>query len=196
MYVVFDIESKKIFDEVEDRNHRELGISYMAFYRSDTDKVDGFFEQDVMKFKDILANADLVIGYNIIDFDFPVLDAYFPVDTKKMNVCDLFEIIYRKHKIYLKLDNIAEATLGAGKIAHGLDAIRFYREGKLDKLKEYCDSDVQITTDIYKFIRENKFFYYTDGLGQKQKLELDLDEMLSHGKTASAPATDEGFGLF
>lgn len=194
MYVVFDVESKKIFEEVGG-NHKDLGISYMAYYRSDTDKVEGFFEDEVIKFKDIMENAELVIGYNTLEFDYKVLEAYFPIDLNKIRSCDLFDIIYKKHKIYLKLDNIAEATLGAGKIAHGLDAIRFYREGKLDKLKEYCDSDVQITADIYKFICENKFFYYTDGLGQKVKMELDLDEILGVSQLPN-PNTDNGFGLF
>ncbi len=196
MYVVFDIESQKIFAEV-DGNHKELGVSYMAYYRSDTKRIEGFFENDVLKFKDIIDQADLIIGYNIIEFDFPVLEAYFPINLPQTKICDIFKIIYKKHKIYLKLDNIAEATLGAGKIAHGLDAIRFYREGNFAKLKEYCDSDVQITTDLYDFINENGYFYYNDGLGQKRKLELSLSNDLSTSNSApTVPIIDNSMDLF
>ncbi len=196
MYVVFDVESKKIFDEVEDRDPRKLGISYMAYYRSDTDTLDGFFDEDVPKFKEILDKADLVVGFNTIEFDFPVLDGYFPVKASDYHQCDLFQIIAKKHDVYLKLDNVTESTLGGGKIAHGLDAIRFWREGKLDKLKEYCDSDVQLTKDLYEYILKNKHFFYTDGLGNKVRLELDLEEELEKLKPKKYQEDAGGLGLF
>jgi DEAD/DEAH box helicase domain-containing protein len=194
MYLVFDVESKNIFDEVENADHAELGISYMAYYRSDTGELSGFFEKDIHKFKELMDKADLIVGYNILDFDYPVLKGYFEFDPKKYKSCDLYKLIHQQHKIHLKLDNITSATLGGGKIAHGLDAIRFYREGNLDKLKEYCDSDVQLTKDIYEFVKENGFLYYTDGIGNKIKLHVDLN-MVNRDST-NDQHSDNGFGLF
>jgi DEAD/DEAH box helicase domain-containing protein len=195
MYIVFDIESKKIFEEVENGNHAELGISYLAYYRSDEDKIEGVFENDVIKFKEFIDKADLVIGYNIIDFDFPVLKAYFDFKLEANRICDLYKIIYQQTGVYLKLDNITQATFGAGKIAHGLDAIRFYREGNLDKLKEYCDMDVKLTTDLYKFIKENGYCFYTDGLGNKVKLDVKLSDQPTIA-TPTESSNDGGLGLF
>jgi DEAD/DEAH box helicase domain-containing protein len=195
-YLVFDVESKNIFDEVSgDDVYKELGISYMSYYRSDTDKIEGFFEDDVPKFKALMDNADMIIGYNIIGFDYPVLKAYFEFDEKKYNTCDLYKIIHDQHKIHLKLDNITTATLGGGKIAHGLDAIRFYREGQLDKLKEYCDSDVELTKNAYEFIKQNGFCYYIDGIGNKVKLEVNLNPS-SKSNASQSTSADDGFGLF
>jgi DEAD/DEAH box helicase domain-containing protein len=197
MYVVFDVETKKIFEEIGDGDISQLGISYLAYYRSDTDSIEGLFEDRVPEFKKIMDSADLIIGYNIIGFDNPVLKGYFDFEDSKYNFCDLYKIIYKQHNVYIKLDNITSTTLGAGKIAHGLDAIRFYREGNLDKLKEYCDSDVQLTRDIYEFIKKNGHFFYTDGLGQKQKLELDLSGVEEQKVVAAAnDPLDGGFGLF
>jgi DEAD/DEAH box helicase domain-containing protein len=194
MYIVFDVEVKQISEETHDYDLKSLGVSYMAYYRSDTDKIEGFFDEDVPKFKALMDQADLIIGYNIIGFDFPVLEGYLPVALPDHKICDLYKIIHNQHKIHLKLDNLTTATFGAGKIAHGLDALRFYREGNLDKLKEYCDMDVKLTTDLYKFIKENGYCFYTDGLGNKVKLEVDLGQ--------STPAEDaianasEDFSLF
>lgn len=195
MYLVFDVESQNIFDEIDGGDPKELGISYMAYYRSDTQELNGFFDKDVHKFKALMDNADLIVGYNILGFDYPVLKGYFEFDEKKYRTCDIYKLIHEQHKIHLKLDNITSATLGGGKIAHGLDAIRFWREGKLDKLKEYCDSDVEITKNLYEFIKQNGFFYYTDGLGVKQKLELNLGDHKGKSNT-SEQAADDGFVLF
>lgn len=171
MYLVFDHEAKIIAD-----NFLNNGISYLGYYRSDEDKLDGFFEDELDKFKELMDLADEIIGYNILGYDFPVLRKYYDFDLSKKKITDLFKIIAEKHKVYLKLDNIATTTLNASKIAHGLDAVRFYKEGNLAKLKEYCDMDVKLTKDLYEFIKTNGYFLYTDGLGQKIKLELSLEE--------------------
>lgn len=190
-YIVFDVESKKIFEETQAGDPKEVGISYLAYYDSEKDEIVGFFEEDVPKFQAIMEKADRVIGYNIVGFDFPVLEAYFPVNLPKNKICDLYKLIHEQHKIHLKLDNLTTATFGAGKIAHGLDAIRFYREGNFDKLKEYCDMDVKLTADLYKFIEENGYCFYTDGLGEKQKLEVKLNSEQGANNTSS-----DAFGLF
>lgn len=197
MYIVYDVETKHIFEEIAGEDITKLGISYLAYYRSDTDTIEGLFDQDVPQFKKAMDQSDLIIGYNIIEFDNRVLKGYFQFDDSKYTFLDLYKVIHKTHNVYIKLDNITSTTLGAGKIAHGLDAIRFYREGNLDKLKEYCDSDVQLTRDVYQFIKDNKFFYYTDGLGNKVKLELDLDKAENELKNKNTPAqADDGFGLF
>lgn len=171
MYLVFDHEAKIIAD-----NFLDNGISYLGYYRSDEDKLDGYFEEDMLKFKELMEKADTIIGYNIYGYDLPILRKYFDFDLSKKKVIDLFKIIADKYKIYLKLDNITTTTLNSSKIAHGLDAVRFFKEGKLNKLKEYCDMDVKLTKELYEYILENGYFYYTDGIGEKKKLELRLND--------------------
>lgn len=182
MYIVFDHEAKVIAD-----NFLDNGISYLGYYRSDTDLFDGFFENDLDKFKILLDEADTIIGYNILGYDFPVLKKYYDFDLSKKKVIDIFRIIADKHKIYLKLDNLTSTTFNESKIAHGLDAVRFFREGKLDKLKEYCDMDVKLTRDLYEFIKENGYCFYTNGIGEKVKIEVSFEE---------EKKDDGAFGLF
>ena len=182
MYIVFDHEAKVIAD-----NFLDNGISYLGYYRSDTDLLDGFFENDLDKFKILMDEADTIIGYNILGYDIPVLKKYYDFDLSKKKVVDIFKVIADKHKLYLKLDNLTSTTFNESKIAHGLDAVRFYKEGKLDKLKEYCDMDVKLTRDLYEFIKENGYCFYTNGIGEKVKIEVSFEE----------EKKDEGaFGLF
>lgn len=170
MFVVFDHESKKIAD-----NFIDNGISYLGYYRSDLDFFGGFFEEDLDKFKEIVKHADTLVGFNIVGYDIPVLKRYYDLDLSGKQIIDIYKIIVDEYKIYLKLDNITSTTFGLGKIAHGLDAVRFYKEGNLNKLKEYCDMDVKLTKELYEFIQKNGFCYYTDGLGEKIKLEVRFD---------------------
>jgi DEAD/DEAH box helicase domain-containing protein len=182
MYLIFDHEAKVIA-----HNFLDNGISYLAYFRSDTNELSGLFEDELEKFLDLVDKCDELIGYNILGYDIPVFEKYFSLNLKNKTIIDIFKLIVDQHKVYLKLDNITNTTFNESKIAHGLDAVRFYKEGKLDKLKEYCDMDVKLTNDLYLFIKENGYFYYTDGLGNKNKLEIELPQIKSN---------EDGFGLF
>ncbi len=72
--------------------------------------------------------APLVVGFNVVDFDFVVLSAYVKRDWKQIQVLDLMRHVERALGYRVKLDNIADATLGEHKTAHGLQAIQWFRE--------------------------------------------------------------------
>lgn len=186
-YLVFDTEACDIAN-----NFKDNGVSYVAYYRSDTEKVEGFFEKDVEKFKKLLDEADYIVGYNTLGYDYPVLEKYFQFEWKKYNNVDIFKLILNQHGLYLKLDNIAECTLEKNKIAHGLDAVRFYKEGKLDKLKEYCDMDVLITKEVFDFVLENGYLFYHSGTGEKRKIDIRLPDFVKEESEQSS----EPQGLF
>jgi DEAD/DEAH box helicase domain-containing protein len=61
-----------------------------------------------------------------------------------------------------KLDSVASATLQVGKSADGLQAVRWWREGKINEILAYCQQDVAITRDLYLFGKENRYVQYFD----------------------------------
>ncbi|MGH7273083.1 MAG: hypothetical protein ACREIQ_01315, partial [Nitrospiria bacterium] len=67
----------------------------------------------------------------------------------------------------LRLESLAQATLGRGKAGTGLDAIRYFRQGELEKLKAYCLEDVRVTRDLYEFGKLHKKLLYYDRPGEK-----------------------------
>jgi DEAD/DEAH box helicase domain-containing protein len=62
----------------------------------------------------------------------------------------------------VKLDSIAEATLGRKKIGHGLEAIKWWRSGDKEKVMQYCLEDVKITKDIYEYALKNGHLKYME----------------------------------
>ncbi|MCX8035172.1 MAG: ribonuclease H-like domain-containing protein [Candidatus Dojkabacteria bacterium] len=196
MYLVFDTEAKDIMPDFRDN-----GVSYVGVFRSDEGVLKGYFEDQLNNFLQDLQDANEIVGYNILGYDIPVLDRYFSFDWNSKKLVDIFMILVEEHGLYLKLDNIAHATLGEGKNAHGLEAVRFYKLGQLEKLKEYCDNDVDITRRIYEFLVSNNCLYYFDGLGEKIRVDLNLNEYFkkkSNNSSKSNPDIEDagGNGLF
>ncbi len=156
--VILDVETQKTFDEVGGYFPENLGISYVGIVARDgfsgPGERQGFFEADLEKLWPILEEADVVIGFNIDNFDMPTFSKYYPGNLKKIPTLDLMVQIKKSCGHRIGLDAVAKETFGRGKIGDGLDAIKYYREGRLEELAKYCDEDVAITRDLYDFGRE------------------------------------------
>ncbi len=160
--LVIDIETKKSFGEIGSRDPAQLGVSYVGVYSYVDDNLFGFFEKELDDFWPILSRADLVIGYNIDGFDLPSLKNYYPGHLNQIKTLDLMKVIRQATGIRLGLDAVAQATLGKGKIGHGLDAIRYYHEKRWQELAKYCLEDVKITKELHDYMAKFRSVSYKD----------------------------------
>lgn len=155
--LVIDLETKKAFAEVGgEKNIRDLGISVAGVYSYAKDAFFAFEEHELSRLTDLLKETDHIIGFNIVHFDIPVLEAY--VDKAilvPIALTDIFAdaVKFLGHRV--GLDGVAKATLGRGKSGHGLEALEWFRQGKLAELKEYCLDDVRLTRDLYEYGKKN-----------------------------------------
>lgn len=156
-HVFFDVETKKTFDEVGGYFPAKLEPSFIGVCVRDGFNGPGtmmeFYEQDLAKLWPVFESADLIIGFNSIGFDMEVLRPLYPGNVDDLPHLDLMARFKEATGHRIALDSIAKETLGKGKIGHGLDAIKYYREGKLQELAKYCLMDVEITRDIYDWGR-------------------------------------------
>ncbi len=172
-YLVFDIETKNIFSEVNSNDPVALDISVVSVYDSATDKVTSYLEQDFKNMWPLFENVDVMVGYNSEHFDIPLLNKYYSGDLSKIKSIDLMVFIKNSLGRRVKLDDIAHATLGKKKIAHGLEAVKWWKEGKIDEIKKYCEEDVMITKQLYEFALANKFLKLKDFKGEIIKIPID-----------------------
>jgi len=149
--IVLDLETQKSFDEVGGRKMHLLKISVVGVYSYLDDKYTAFEEREIPELEKILKSTGLIIGFNIKKFDLPVLEPYLSISIYALPTLDIMQEIVRVTGLRVSLNSVAQATLGKGKSGSGLDAIRFYREGKMEQLKRYCLNDVQITKEIYEY---------------------------------------------
>lgn len=148
--VYFDLETQRTLNDVEGRKS-EMRMSVGVVYSTAEQAYTIYAEEDAGALIDRLRRADLVVGYNILDFDFEVLLGYSGLDLSySVRALDLLADIERAVGRRLSLESIARATLGLGKTADGLDAIRWFREGRLVDIARYCCFDVKVTRLIHE----------------------------------------------
>jgi len=163
MPIYFDIETQNTFQEVGGRYLEKLNISVAVTYDSQDRSFHRYTEADAEQLALDLSNADLVVGYNLYGFDYPVLQRY----TKKVVLAELPTVdmmleIQKRLGFRLKLDSVASATLKTGKSADGLQAVQWWREGKIEEIFTYCEQDVAVTRDVYLFGKQNRYVQYFD----------------------------------
>ncbi len=161
--IVFDIETRNIFQDVGSNDPAMLDISVVCIWDSETDQFSSYLQEDLPKLWPILEKADLLIGYNSEHFDLPLLGKYYQGDLTKIKHIDLLKEIRASIGRRVKLDQVAEGTLGTNKSAHGLQAIVWWKQGKIDEIIKYCIDDVRITRDVYDYAMKNKMLKFKEG---------------------------------
>lgn len=167
--IVLDLETQKTFEEVGGRQMHLLKISVVGIYHYAQDRYMTFEEKEIPGLEEILKSADLVIGFNIKRFDFLVLEPYLSVPARKLPALDIMEEITRVVGHRVSLDSVAQATLGRKKSGSGLEAVRLFREGKIEALKRYCLDDVKITKELYEYGQKHGELSFTSKYGSRQR---------------------------
>lgn len=161
--VVFDIETSNIFSEVGSNDPADLNLSVVCIYEYDTDTYSSFLQEDLGKLWPILEKTDLLIGYNSDHFDIPLLNKYYPGDLTKIKSMDILREIRATYGRRMKLDQIAEGTLGTNKTSEGLQAVRWWKQGEVQKVIDYCIADVKITKEVYDYALANNKLIFKEG---------------------------------
>jgi len=166
--VYFDLETQKSADEVGGWDKISLmrmsvGVTYSTA-RGDY-KIYG--ERQVEDLIKELQRADVVVGFNNLRFDYEVLHGYTPLDMRQIPTLDMMIELQNQLQHRLSLDSIATATFGVEKTAEGLQAIHWFKEGKVLEIAEYCCYDVKITRLVHEYGRDNKQLFYHNRFGKK-----------------------------
>lgn len=155
LQIILDVETKKTFDEVGGYFPDRLGISFVGICVRDgvagTGEMKGYYEEDLPDLFPLLEKADVLIGFNIDQFDMPTFTQYYTGDIATFPTLDLMTRIKDSVGHRIGLDAVAQETLGTGKTGDGLDAIKYYKHGQLEKLRDYCLQDVAVTRDIHDY---------------------------------------------
>jgi DEAD/DEAH box helicase domain-containing protein len=172
--VYFDLETRKLFQEVGRRDPALLGLACAVTWSTQRQDFAVYWEADVAALIAELKSADRVVGFNILGFDFEVLRPYAPDENLRALPCtDLLSSIYRTLRFRLSLDSLARATLGAAKTADGVQSVQWFRAGEHEKVAAYCKDDVEITRKLHEYGRAHGFVYYYSKLGSKLKIAVN-----------------------
>jgi DEAD/DEAH box helicase domain-containing protein len=170
----FDIETQRLANEVGGwGNVHLMRLSVAVLYDQQSDRFEIFSEDEAQGLIRRLQDFDLVVGFNIKKFDYRVLGAYSPFDLGQLPTFDILEDIYQRLGFRLSLDHLAEQTLGKPKSADGIQAVRWFREGNLDAVINYCRDDVAITRDLFEYGLDRGYLLYHTRQGQAVRLPVE-----------------------
>ncbi|MBU6231029.1 MAG: ribonuclease H-like domain-containing protein [Patescibacteria group bacterium] len=170
--ITFDLETKNFFHDVGSNDPADLDISVVCIHDSADGSYRSFLEPEFGKLWPILEEADMLVTWNGDHFDIPLLNKYYPGDLTKIKSLDLMKEAAKALGRRLKLDTVAEATLGVGKNGLGADALVLWQNGEIDKLIDYCMNDVKLTKELYEYAVANKSLKYKE-FGAVKEIKLD-----------------------
>ena len=178
--VVFDLETQLSAAEVGGWNRTYLmRMSCGILWDSLRDEFVTYFEDGVPRLIEHLRSADLVVGFNCIGFDYSVLRGYSRFDFRGLDTLDMLREIRDQLNFRVSLNSLAQATLEEEKTADGLQALRWWKQGRLDLIEEYCRNDVRITRDIWRFGRDHGYLLFERRGEGRMRVPVDFRESVT-----------------
>lgn len=181
--VYFDLETRRSAAEVGGWHETaRMGVSVAVTYSTKDSAYHIYTEEQMADLIEELRNADLVVGYNHVGFDYGVLQAFtFWTVADVTNNLDICTYLSSRLGHRLKLDSVAKVTLGGNsKTAEGTDALKWWAEyektgdaQKMLDIARYCCYDVKVTMEVYKFGAENGYVMYENKKGEPERIEVD-----------------------
>ena len=183
--VVFDLETQRSAQEVGgwDKAHL-MRLSLGVVWDSHQQRFVTYFEKDVEALVAHLQSADLVIGFNILGFDYSVLRGYTNFNFQQLNTLDMLRDIYAHLRYRVSLDALGRATLDVAKSADGLQALQWFKTGQTELLEAYCRKDVELTRDLFHYGLDNGYLLFDRKGHGRMRVPLDwkLDALVQRGK--------------
>ena len=171
--VYFDLETQKSADEVGGWHHiSRMGMSVGVTYSTARGEYRIYAEADVDELIRDLQRAELIVGFNILRFDYEVLHGYTALDLRQLPTLDLLLSLQDQLQHRLSLDALVSATFGLEKTAEGLQALQWYKQGRLLEIAEYCCYDVKLTRMLHEYGQAHGYVYYHNRLGKKLKIPV------------------------
>jgi len=175
--IVFDIETAKAIGEVGKDNLPDLGVTVVGVYDYQTGEFKAYEKEEFGELTEVFKKADRLIGFNSKYFDLPVLDPCIDFNLYQIPHLDLMSDVELGAGFRISLGNLATVTLGVGKSGNGLDAIRWWKEGEKQKVKDYCIQDVKVTRDLFEYGKHHgKVFFEERKTGRRKELSVTWGE--------------------
>ena len=169
--MVFDVETRRSAAEVGGWNRAcDMGVSVAVVW--DGSGYRTFRQEQLGEMLDLLRSAGLVVGFNSFRFDYAVLQPFAGFDLHELPGLDMLDDIRRRLNYGVSLDNLGRSTLDAPKSADGLLALKWWKEGRIDEIAEYCRMDVEITRRLYEFGRDNGYLIFTNKAGSRVRVPV------------------------
>ncbi len=182
-YLVFDIETRGTPRSRGRLDVDELELTVVGSYDSAEGAYATYTRDELPRLWSLIERTELLVGFNSNAFDIPLLNRYYPGDLSKIRSLDLLAEVHRALGRRLRLETLAQATLGRGKTGDGVKAMEWWEQGEYEKVKAYCLEDVRLTKELYEYALAHGALKYRD-LDTLREITIDT----ARWSIAGAPA--------
>lgn len=154
--------------------HDALGISVIGAYDFEADQYRVFTESSFDEFEALVAQHNIIVGFNSIQFDNAVCRAN-GIDVPDELSYDILremwlseglgtQFHFRTHGGF-GLDKTAEVNFGLRKTGHGALAPVWWQRGEIGRVVDYCLEDVRLTKMLLDRIIEQRWLLHPKQAG-------------------------------
>jgi DEAD/DEAH box helicase domain-containing protein len=175
--LVLDVETQRLSSEVPGGwNAVDKFLIALVVTWDQQNGLRVWYEEDAPRLLQELDKFEPIVTFNGEGFDFKVLSAYGPVAGLYRKSTDMLAVLSKQLGFRVKLDSVAQATLGKGKIGSGTECVDWWRSGdpiQRQKVVDYCKMDVELTRDIYLFAKQHGYLLIEDlKLNKPRRVEV------------------------
>jgi DEAD/DEAH box helicase domain-containing protein len=188
----FDLETQRSAEEVGGwHNAHLMRLALAVVYDSVDARFETYRENEVEALLARLRQADLVVGFNIRRFDYAVLRGYTDADVAGLPTFDLLEAVHSRLGFRLPLSHLAEETLGVPKSGDGLQSLKWWKDGRVDDVEQYCRKDVALVRDLFEHALRHEHLLFRTRSGERVRLPArwSVDELIEREQARATPTT-------
>ncbi|MCX5908091.1 MAG: DUF1998 domain-containing protein, partial [Deltaproteobacteria bacterium] len=179
-----DIETQRSAEEVGGWHNKHLmRVAAVVVYDSLEGDYEVYEEDRVHELIAKMKTAELIVGFNIVDFDYSVLRGYSGFRFSDLPTFDILQDVFSQLGYRLSLNHLAHKTLKTEKSADGLQSLQWFKEGKIEEVITYCKKDVEITKDLFLFGLAHGYLLFETKAGQLVRLPVqwNLSRIIDKG---------------
>lgn len=187
----FDLETQRSAEEVGGwHNAHLMRVALAVTWDAAAGRFDTYRERDVPALLARLAEAELVVGFNVLGFDYRVLRGYTDRELERLPTFDLLDAVRERIGFRLPLGHLAEENLGVPKGGDGLQSLQWWREGRVAEIEAYCQRDVALLRDLFERALAQGHLLFRTRAGERVRIPTPwrLPELLERARVrAEAP---------
>ncbi|HSJ98198.1 MAG TPA: Zn-binding domain-containing protein, partial [Myxococcota bacterium] len=193
----FDLETQRSAEEVGGwHNAHLMRLALAVTWDAAAERFESFRERDVHALLARLAEAELVVGFNVLGFDYRVLRGYTDRELERLPTFDVLDAVRERIGFRLPLGHLAEENLGMAKGGDGLQSLQWWREGRIAEIEEYCRRDVALLRDLFDraLVQGHLLFRTRDGERVRIPTPWRLPDLLERARVRAESPLSAGRG--
>jgi len=169
--IYLNLETQRTANDAGGWFPEKMGVSVAVVLDGTQTRI--FTEKDISALAAVLESAERVIGYNLEGFDLKVLSGYPEIDLGRIRHLDLLQDLQRVAEKRVMLWSAVEATLGLTTESDGIQMVKCWKNGEIEKVIDHCSSVTRGIKALHEYGREHgHVFYSPDEDGERLRLEV------------------------